>query len=181
MLRSIKLRFALLSALCFALLAFVPPDCRPPRAWVDRHEPQAAYDRRIDDLYRVVAGLSRDERAGLLAIAYGESRFAKHVLHDCVATPPGAGNCSGGHARSYFQLERSACPELFERPKGDGAPETLQIAADCALKRWRYARGVCPELEGAFAKYGGRDCGHLTKSTAFKAYWYGRFFDAGER
>jgi hypothetical protein len=166
----------IVAALVFAPLVALASDCRPPRAWVDRNEPAEEYDARIDKLFELTASLHRVDRAGLRAISYGESRWAKYVLFDCTWRPDDAGgNCSGGQARSYFQLEISACPELFERPKGDGTEETLRVATKCALQRWQYARRACPTIEGAFAKYGGRECSDTTESTAFKAYWFGRF------
>lgn len=173
---NLTLRIFLTIALLWIAPAAMASDCRPPRAWVDRHEPTEEYDARISKLYELTASLHRVDRAGLRAISYGESRWAKYVLFDCTWRPDDAGgNCSGGKARSYFQLEISACPELFERPKGDGTDETLRVALKCALQRWQYARRVCPTIEGAFAKYGGRDCSETTESTAFKAHWFARF------
>lgn len=178
--RHLKLRFALLSAILLLVTATLGSDCRPPRAWVDRHEPKEEYDARIGLLYELTENLSRRDRAGLRAIGYGESRFAKYVALDCLVIPDDAGgNCSGGNARSYFQLEISACPDLFERPKGEGTEANLRVAVKCALQRWQYAQRVCATIEGAFAKYGGRECHATTESTAFKAYWFGRFGGAG--
>lgn len=83
------------------------------KAYVDRDEPQHEFEARMADVEKAVAGFSKVERAQALAIAEGESRFAKYVLHDCTSKPKdAAGNCDHGKSRTYWQLQDSACPEL---------------------------------------------------------------------
>lgn len=145
-----------------------------PVAHVDRDEPAPERSARIALVRSAVAGFSREERAAVLAIAWGESKLARYVLRDCRDKPPEAsGDCDRGKARTYWQLHDSACRELRGVPVG--SDESVRIGAECARKRWRYALWVCAgNVEQSFAQYGGRGCSKTTKSTREKLEWFRR-------
>lgn len=160
-----------------AITAESSPDvmARFPVAWVDRAqspEHRAAKDAVIWD---AIKGFTAQERAAVLSIGYGESRWAEYVLHDCVTMPPDAsGDCDRGRSRSYFQLRPATCPELFRLPKGTGSPESVKIAAECARRMWLFSVGRCRGVKGSFAAYGGRNCSDQTKSSLEKEQWFKR-------
>ncbi len=163
-LRSIKFRFALLSALCCGLIA-LPASASPaltpelqlsklPTAHVDRDESPESIARRRAVLADAVRGYSVRERALLLAVGFGESRFAEYVLHDCNWRPPrSVGNCDKGKARSYWQLHQATCPVLWTLPSGSDA--AVHAAAECAIRQLRYGMARCKTIEGALAVYAG--------------------------
>lgn len=167
----------LLLALSLLLVAALPsPMASFPVAWVDREEPTAERNARLNDVWDAVRGFPVRERAAVLAIWFGESRLAKYVLLDCVTMPEDAtGNCDKGRARSYGQLHRAACPELHELPRGTGSPESVRIAAECTRRHWLFALRRCGgNVEQSFAGYAGRQCDSVTASTALKLRWFKR-------
>jgi hypothetical protein len=98
----------------------------------------------------------RANRAAAIAIADGESKFAAYTENVCTEIPKGAANCDLGKARSYWQLQEGACPELW---KVNTDSEAVKIAAYCAVKQWNYAMRICKgNVVHAFAKYGGAGC-----------------------
>lgn len=145
-----------------------------PVAHVDREEPPPERSARLAVVRSAVARFSREERAAVLAIAWGESKLARYVLRDCHDKPPEAsGDCDRGKARTYWQLHDAACRELRGVPVG--SDESVRIGAECARRLWRSAMRSCRgNVEQSFSVYGGRACGQTTKSTREKLEWYGR-------
>jgi len=137
-----------------------------PRSKWDAEEPTDEREARLDFLAVTIATASRDESdaAALLTILWFESRGARYVQAGCRSEdiPIGAPNCSGGRARSPWQLERVACQEGWALPRGSDA--ALLAFATCARRRWRGALTRCEgkhaggRLAGSFAGYRSVDC-----------------------
>jgi len=94
--------------------------------------------------------------AALLTIGQRESHWARYVGAGCVDVPKGGSTCSGWRALSYWQLERVACPALWDLPRG--TREAQQVAARCAGRHWVAAYWRCRSadpspLVGAYAGY----------------------------
>lgn len=173
----LRKHFALICALALPLTAGTDsPMGKFPIAWVDRDEPAAERDARLAMVWEAVKGMPRRDRAAVLAIANGESRFAAYVMRDCVDKPPDAtGNCDHGKARGPWQLWPAVCPELHALPRGELSADALRAGAECARRHWLFALRRCNgNVEQSFAAYGGRRCDQVTDSTAFKLRWFRR-------
>lgn len=168
----------LFSLICALLLTAGTdsPMCKFPVAWVDRDEPAAERERRLAVVWDAVKGFPDQERRAVLAIGWGESKWARHVLRDCKSKPKDArGNCDKSKSRSYWQLQGAACPELHELPHGEGSDESVRIAAECARQHWVWSLGRCRgNVEQSFSSYGGRACGETRASTREKLDWFRR-------
>lgn len=128
------------------LLAFPVP-------WVERgaETPEQRADR-FRPAAELMSAYSLEEVAAASAILWHESRGALYVWHSCEWIPEGAtGRCAGGRAKTGFQLEISACPDVFGEP--DGSERQLAIAVDCAMGLLRYWREECGSVEGMFSGY----------------------------
>lgn len=165
----------LLITLGLLLTAGTPsPMSRFPVAWVDRDEPAEERDSRLDLVWKAVRHMPQPDRAAVLAVGFGESRFAEYVMRDCVDKPKDAtGNCDNGKARGPWQLWPAVCPELHALPRGHVSEEAIRLGAECARRHWRFALNRCGgNVEQSFASYGGRACSSVTASTAFKLKWF---------
>lgn len=144
----------------------------PPSVW-DEDEPPNDREARLDFAAHLIATASRDYRdaAALLTLWWFESRGALYVWRGCrpEEIPEGAPDCSGGNARSPWQLEEVACHEGWELPRG--SDEALYEFARCARARWRGALTACGSVHGAFARYAtGSECEHPQAAARARDY-----------
>lgn len=124
----------------------------------DATEPPENRTARLQDIAVAIAGASanRTEAAALLALGEVETRFARYVSEDRCHEGPRGMRCDEGRSRSVWQLQRAACPSLWELPPGD--QRATYVAAQCAVRLLRYGRAKCGSVAGAFAVYAGRPC-----------------------
>ncbi len=129
---------------------------------VATEEPIARAERlRTASIAIAAASSNRELAAALLTVAEAETRLAKYVGEDrCLDGPRGA-QCDRGRdglprARSYWQLQRSACAPLWELPPGD--ERATYVAAQCAARLLRWGRQYCGSWAGSLSVYGGRRC-----------------------
>ncbi len=121
----------------------------------DREEPPAERRPRLELAAEAIALASNGDRglaAAIVVVAEDANAFARYVGEGrCRDGAPGS-RCSGGSARGYFDLTRSACPELWEgpperwEPVPDGAPpgwlEVGDIPERIAAGRWGVHQGA---------------------------------------
>lgn len=170
------MRKRLFALLCAQLLTAGTdsPMCKFPVAWVDRDEPAAERERRLAVIWDAVRAFPDQERRAVLALGYGESKWAKYVRDDCSWKPKdAAGTCDTGSSKSYWQTQRVVCPRLWELPVG--SDEAVRVAAQCAREHWVWALGRCHgNVEQSFSAYAGRRCDQTTPSTREKLDWFRR-------
>lgn len=133
----------------------------------DSAETEEARRARWAEVVDAVSGFDRVTVSALLAIAEGETHLAAYTRGDCTGrVPKGGANCDGGRARSYWQLHRAACPELWVASD----PDMVKVAARCAAKRWRWAYRLCERrVEEAMSAYGWGTCKLHPRSAAKEA------------
>lgn len=102
--------------------------------------------------------------AALLALGHGESRFARYVGVGLCHTGPKGARCGLDRrgrmrARTYWQIEKPACRELWQHEPGSFIE--ILSAARCASRLFVGAYYRCgDDLRGAFAGYAkGGGCG----------------------
>lgn len=122
-------------------------------------------DAELQPLAEAIAQTAKtpQEAAGLVTVAYEESRLARYVGDGrCHEGPPGA-RCDNGRARGYFQLWQVACPQAYRFKAGTIA--SLKAEVVCArrllVSGYKRCQSVNPagSWAGAFAIYGtGHSC-----------------------
>jgi hypothetical protein len=156
----------------------------------DRDEDPLSRSERLSDIALVVSIVapSINRSTTLIETGRSETHFARYVGEGrCLDGPPGM-RCnpdSNGLPRSlsYWQLERSACPALFDAE--DGTLEALCIAADCAnhiwwAQYWRcYSKNPDGPIAGAFSGYATGESCVWKPATQRAARWYAVRNDLG--
>lgn len=105
--------------------------------------------------------------AALMTIAYKETRLAKNVgIGRCDLMPKGQ-QCDNGKSKTYFQLQRAACPAIWEDTIIPGSQAELDIAAECAARLYTFAYRRCfnknenGNYAGGFSGYASINCNWL--------------------
>jgi hypothetical protein len=143
-----------------------------PPHYTDAEEPAAEREKRLEEIAGAVTyavehvstGDAVQLAAAVLVLGWAESRWARYVGEGRCEDGPKGARCDPDRrgvprARSYWQLHRRACRQLWATPKGSRA--ALQAAAVCAARRWQGGLKMCagrckwgPQA-GAFAAYRG--------------------------
>lgn len=101
--------------------------------------------------------------SAVLAVGTLESHWARYVTHPKLcSTGPRSSRCDAGRARTYWQLWRSAAPEVWE--SDPGSDDELRLAAWDATKLLAGGYAFCrtqtsgDAWSAAFTFYAGRGC-----------------------
>lgn len=103
---------------------------------------------RLELVASELAAYPPDVAAGLVAVGYAESGWARYVAEGCYQVPRGAPNCDGGRALGYWQLHRTTCPAAFSVPPWTRASLREQVA--CSARLWDGQSRRCLERGGGF-------------------------------
>lgn len=143
-----------------------------PASALDRKETVEARWSRLYDVARAIEAAARSSKfsspvtvaAALLALGQHESTWARYIGEDrCSDGPPGM-QCDPDEsgtprARGYWQLHRSACPEIWQHAP---SAERLMLEAECAANAFARAADRCfskhPDgvMAGALGGYRGK-------------------------
>lgn len=121
------------------------------------------------DCRRTWHGRRSELALALLGVAYHESGLAAYVgLGRCEEGPKGS-RCDNGKARTYLQVHRETCPEVWEYEPG--SEREFVFAARCAVRVFNASARICSDFDDhwrvvrraswseVFAKYAGQTCG----------------------
>ncbi len=111
-----------------------------PRAYADRNEDASQRNTRGKDITKAIELASPDThtQTALLALADVESLFTHRIQVDkCLPD-----ECDGGLARGIWQLQKSACPQIWGM---DPSFDRLKIEAECARDTYYAAIERCNE------------------------------------